>query len=89
MSKPLVNHLMFKDKKGYLYAVRTDFCSEEEARQIAKDKLVAESVKKVTNYGFMYHGFGKDYDSDEYENTWWLVGEQTNNSVPVYVFREV
>ena len=36
----------------------------------------------------MYHGFGKDVGSDEYENTWWLVGEPTNNSIPVYVFRE-
>jgi len=88
MSKPKENHIVFKDKKGYLCAVRKDFCDEYEAEKIAKERLVNESVIPCFEYGYMYHGFGKDVGSDEYENTWWLVGEPTNNSIPVYVFRE-
>lgn len=88
MSKPQVNTMVFKDDNGYLCAVRVDFCSEAEAMDIAKEKLITESVKKSDDYKYMYHGFGKAKNMDEYENTWWLTDNATGNSVPVYVFRE-
>ena len=88
MNKP-TNFMTFRDSDGDLCAVRMDYCTEEEAMEIAKEKLFTESVKSTKEYRYMYHGFGKTVDMDEYENTWWLTDECKNNSVPVYVFREV
>lgn len=88
MSKPLVNFMKFKDDKGLLCAIRKDYCTENEAKEIAKEQLMAESVKRTNEYHYMYHGFGKTIDMDEYENSWWLIGDPTKNSVEVYAFRE-
>lgn len=87
MSAP-TNFMTFKDDDGYLCAVRMDYCTEDEAKEIAKDRLYNESVKLTTEYRYMHHGFGKTVGMDEYENTWWLTDECKKNSVPVYVFRE-
>ena len=87
MSKPLVESEIFKDKDGYLCAVRKDMYSEAEATDIAKKRLCNDEVHLTEQYSYMYHGFGKG-DDDEYANTWWLVDEMKKNSIPVYVFRE-
>lgn len=88
MSKPLVNFMKFKDDKGLLCAIRKDYCTEDEAKEIAKEQLITESVKRTTEYHYMYHGFGKTVDMDEYENTWWITESKNKSSIPVYVFRE-
>ena len=88
MGKQTVNSMVFKDDKGQLCGVRVDFCSEEEAIEIAKDKLYCDKVEKTDEYKYMYHGFGKAIGMDEFENTWWLTDHVTGNSIPVYVFRE-
>lgn len=87
MSKP-TNVMTFSDDDGMLCAVRMDYCTEEEAMQIAKEKLFTENVKLTKDYRYMHHGFGKTVNMDEYENTWWLTDEMKKNSVAVYVFRE-
>lgn len=87
MSKA-VNVMKFKDDKGYICAIRKDYCTESEAEQIAKDTLFTESVNRTNEYKHMYHGFGKAIGMDEYENSWWLIGDPTKNSVEVYAFRE-
>lgn len=88
MSKPAVNAMVFKDEKGYLCAVRVDFCDEAKAAEIAKEKLIAVNVKRTNEYNYMYHGFGKAIGDDSYENTWWLTENLNTKSIPVYVFRE-
>lgn len=88
MSKPLVNFMKFKDDKGLLCAIRKDYCTEDEAKEIAKEQLITESVKRTNEYHYMYHGFGKTVDMDEYENTWWITESKNKSSIPVYVFRE-
>lgn len=88
MSKQPVNFMTFKDEKGFLCAVRVDYCCEENAEQIAKQKLMCDKVKKTDEYRYMYHGFGKTVGMDEYENTWWITEDLKKNSVPVFVFRE-
>lgn len=87
MSKP-TNVMTFSDDNGMLCAVRMDYCTEDEAMQIAKEKLFTESVMPTKEYRYMHHGFGKTVNMDEYENTWWLTDEMKKNSVAVYVFRE-
>ena len=88
MSKPVVESEIFKDDDGYLCAIRKDKFTKEEAEEIAKNRLVNNEVHLTEQYRFMYHGFGKDSKTDEYENTWWLTDTMCNNSIPVYVFRE-
>lgn len=89
MSKQSVNYMLFEDEKGKLCAVRVDYCTEEEAIEIAKDKLYCDKVEKTDEYRYMYFGFGKTIGMDEYENTWWLTESVTGKAIPVYVFREV
>lgn len=89
MSKQPVNFMTFKDEKGFLCAVRVNHCSEEDAEQIAKQKLMCDKVKRTNEYKYMYHGFGKTIGMDEWENTWWLTESCNKISIPVYVFREV
>lgn len=85
----MTNYMKFADDKGYLLAVRKDYCSEQEAEEIAKRELYTDTISKTDEYKFMYHGFGKTIGMDEWENTWWLTEDCNKISIPVYVFREV
>lgn len=89
MSKPTTISMTFKDKDGYLCAVRVDSCTLEEATEIAKKQLVNDNVKQTDEYKYMYFGFGKAIGDDSYENTWWITDEANSKAIPVYVFREV
>ena len=45
MSKPAVNAMVFKDEKGYLCAVRVDFCDEAKAAEIANELILQNSAR--------------------------------------------
>ena len=85
----MTNYMKFKDEQGYLFAVRKDYCSNEDAKELAKKELFTEDVELSSDYQYMYHGFGKAVGMDEYENTWWLTNEKNKITIPVYVFREI
>lgn len=87
MSVSAVNAIVFMDEKGQMCAVKQSAMSLNEARELAKKKLYCEKVKQTHDYSHMYFGFGKS--DGEAENNWWLIDNNTKNSIPVYVFREV
>lgn len=89
MGKQATISMTFKDKNGYLCAVRVDSCTLEEATEIAKKQLINDNVKQTDEYKYMYFGFGKAIGDDSYENTWWITDEANSKAIPVYVFREV
>lgn len=86
MSKPKYNHVVFKDSKGYLCAVRKQGNTITEAIEIAKESLFTEDVRQTNEYNHMYFGYGAS--DGESESTWWLVDTKYKNGIEVYVFRE-
>ena len=87
MSISNITSVLFRDDKGLMCAVKENCMSVTQAEELAKKRMFCEKVEQTDEYNHMYYGFGRS--DGETENNWWLIDNNTRNSIPVYVFREV
>ena len=86
MSKA-VPTMLFKDEDGYIFAIKIGSMTLEEAEQLAKQELEKDNVELSKDYLYMYFGFGKATNMDEYENTWWITSKPEGKCCKVWAFR--
>lgn len=70
----------------YLIAVSKEHYTKEQAADIAKRELMADSIEYEPDIGWVYYGFGTNDDGENYHG-WWLVREKPKRGCAVWVFR--